>query len=716
MTLPTPGSPASTSGFGRLTRLARKEVSEILRDRRTVITLVLMPLLLYPLLSIAFRQFFLAVRAEEEDPAGQKYSLAFNTDEEMQQFARLLHYTSELVRKQDEEAGRPPRELLQFAGMQTPNLDAMILAGHAHLGVRVKDVKQFRPSGDLRWDCELLYKENSAKSLEALHAVESRIALVNARGLRSRLNAPGAAPPVILVRTDRQAVKAEEEQPFSFLGALIPLILILMTITGAVYPAIDLTAGERERGTLEILCAAPVSRVGLLFSKYVAVVVVAVLTALVNLVAMTVTLSVSGLWAKVFQNATLTPLLVVQIFLLLLLFAAFFSAVLLCITSFARSFKEAQAYLIPLMLVSLAPGVMGLMPGVQLSGMLTVTPLINIVLLARDLFEGRADTYLAVMVVVSTLLYAAGAIALAARIFGAEAVLYSEQGNWSDVLRRPARWRPAPSVGGALFCLAAIFLVGFVAGNYIALDGDLSTVDRFQLVAGLSVALFVGLPLAGTAYGRVRPGSALRLRVGPWVGYLGAALLGLSAWVLVTELAVLLYHTGISHFDAYRAQLLRGHFAALRQALPVPAVAALAAIPGVVEELFFRGYLFSALRARTSAAGTIVITSLLFGLFHLVGLEGFSPERGLVSTLMGFLLGWVAWRTGSVLPGMLLHGCHNGLLILLTYGQPSAAAEPGIPEHHPWYLLAGAAVVVPVGLFLIQKFCKPTEPTQAVEG
>ena len=82
--------------------------------------------------------------------------------------------------------------------------------------------------------------------------------------------------------------------PFS-LATLVPLVLILMTITGAVYPAIDLTAGERERGTLETLIAAPISRMALLFAKYVAVLTVAVLTALVNLVAMTVTIVSSSL-------------------------------------------------------------------------------------------------------------------------------------------------------------------------------------------------------------------------------------------------------------------------------------------------------------------------------------------------------------------------------------------------------------------------------------
>ncbi len=72
----------------------------------------------------------------------------------------------------------------------------------------------------------------------------------------------------------------------SGLAGVVPLILILMTITGGVYPAIDLTAGERERGTLEALIASPVSRFQLVASKYVAVVTVSILTALINLFAM----------------------------------------------------------------------------------------------------------------------------------------------------------------------------------------------------------------------------------------------------------------------------------------------------------------------------------------------------------------------------------------------------------------------------------------------
>src|SRR5439155_16889449 len=122
------------------------------------------------------------------------------------------------------------------------------------------------------------------------------------------------------------------------LAALVPLILILMTITGAVYPAIDLTAGERERGTLEILVAAPETRFELLSAKYISVLTVAVLNAVVNLICMLITLSWSGIGESIFGTSGLTLVLLVEIFALLILFAAFFSAVLLCLTSFARSF------------------------------------------------------------------------------------------------------------------------------------------------------------------------------------------------------------------------------------------------------------------------------------------------------------------------------------------------------------------------------------------
>jgi ABC-2 type transport system permease protein/sodium transport system permease protein len=173
-----------------------------------------------------------------------------------------------------------------------------------------------------------------------------------------------------------------------------------------------------------------------LFGKYVAVLCVALLTALVNLTAMTIAVLVSGQAERLFGTTGLSLLTLLEVFGLVLLFAGFFSAVLLVVTSFARSFKEAQAYLVPLMLLSLAPGVVGLFPGLSLAGPLAVVPLLNIVLLSRDLLTGVAQPFWAAVVVVSTAAYAALALFLAARLFGTEAVLYTESGGWGRFFRR----------------------------------------------------------------------------------------------------------------------------------------------------------------------------------------------------------------------------------------------------------------------------------------
>ena len=218
-----------------------------------------------------------------------------------------------------------------------------------------------------------------------------------------------------------------------------------MTITGAVYPAIDLTAGERERGTLEMLVASPVPRMQLLLGKYFAVLIVALLTAVVNLAAMMVTIASIGMAPLLFGTKGISFEEVLEIMALLVLFAAFFSAVLLAVTSFARSFKEAQAYLIPLMLASIAPGMLSMIPGLKLQGPLVVTPLVNIVLLARDLLQHNVDPVTAFWVVISTGLFALAAIGVAARIFGTDAILYGSHGTWSDLFRRPRRSSAAPT-------------------------------------------------------------------------------------------------------------------------------------------------------------------------------------------------------------------------------------------------------------------------------
>jgi sodium transport system permease protein len=438
----SPGHPVTlSSSLGLVWRLAGKELIEILRDRRTILTLVLMPLLLYPLLGVAFRAFLFSGLTPS---AGMVYRVGALANAEGEAVKFYLEQGQLAIQKRqppatNDQPAPHQRPAPELQILESDDLESDVLSGRVDVGIRIHGSDPFNPhrlDRELKVEWELLYREDSAFGAEAVRCLEEVCAAANARYLFVSLEARGIRQretPVLLrptVLRDPQARKA------TLLPVLVPLILILMTITGAVYPAIDVTAGERERGTLEILVAAPVPRLAVLFAKYVAVLFVAMLTAVVNLGSMTLTLYLGGIAGKLLGPNALSPLVLVQVLALLLLFAAFFSGVLLALTSFARSFKEAQSYLVPLMLLALMPGVLSLIPGLHLGGLLSVVPLLNVALLTRDLLEGNAHLFSALVVVGSTLVYAALALALAARIFGAEAVLYSQSGSWRDLWRR----------------------------------------------------------------------------------------------------------------------------------------------------------------------------------------------------------------------------------------------------------------------------------------
>ncbi len=435
-----------------------------------------------------------------------------------------------------------------------------------------------------------------------------------------------------------------------------------MTITGAVYPAIDLTAGERERGTLEILIAAPVPRFELLSAKYIAVVTVAVLTAVVNVVAMTLTLALSGLGPLVFEGGV-SFLLLFMLFGLLILFAAFFSAVLLCLSSFARSFKEAQAYLIPLMLVSLAPGILAMLPGLKLDLLLATVPLLNVVLLARDLMGGSAEPLLALVICVTTLVYALAALSLAARVFGSENVLYSEQSGWTDLFRRPDEPQPVADLATALWCLALTIPLHFALRAALPLASALGMVPVLLVMTAGSVVLFGAMPFAFAHRNHVGLISGFRLHRPRAAALLAGVVLGCSLWPLVLEMLALV-QTALPDFvqehAAAAARSMRG--AGLFALAPFVAAA-------ICEELFFRGFLFQALRRITGAPTTIMVTALVFGLTH-AALGGALGLGQLVpSILLGLVLGVVCWLSGSVWPGLVLHVCHNAILVLIGLAQ-----------------------------------------------
>lgn len=712
---------------GRAWRLARKELREILRDRRTVITLILMPLLVYPLLGSVMSKGVLSTLSTAKAVDCHIY---VETAEDAQRFATAMAMGEQILADEN-----PPSEddvkavaratsdgrtnALVFA--TDPNLrisvfplrdregltlEQTVADGFADLAVRVKNSEPEANTGGVEpqpfQDWELIQRSDSALSKRCFDAVTKRLEAYNRRYLDSLVEA-GQIPPVRPSTIRTRSIKSTYQAP-SPLVTFIPLVLVLMTMTGAVYPAIDLTAGERERGTMEILVAAPVSRMTLLAGKFVAVLVVALLTASMNLISMFATLFALGLEGTVLGSFNAT--MIVQVIVLMVVFAAFFSAVLLSITSVARSFKEAQAYLVPLMLVSLSPGIFALMPEVKMNGLMAVTPLINTVLMGRDLLQGNVNLLMFAIVLISTALYGVLALSLAARIFGSDAVLYGSAGTWNDLLRRPTEPNVVAPVPVSMSCLAILFSLFIVIGS---LPGKLTANLYSQLLlnAVVLLLLFVGVPLLFAVAAKVRPTSGFALRLPKWPMWLVALMLGASLWPFLYELQIRTLTEDRIAFLTELFEKLDLNLASIPLWLKL---LSLAAAPAICEEFFFRGFLQTSIRSKSSAALAILATGVLFGLFHVIVKDALLFERLLPSTLMGIVLGIVRERSGSVLPGMLLHVLHNGLMLTIAeYEDQLSGYGIGMSTHQhlPTTWLLYAAVPVAVAGILLWKRPKP---------
>ena len=688
--------------IARFLRLTQKELREILRDRRTIITLVLMPLLVYPMLSLVIQRFLPSIRGGDK----VQYRFVFETPESWEQFTRGFLRSADNPDFADvlREADAMTASHFWSVNEGEESLEDLVKSGQVDVAV----TKELSEEGEEYW--QLLHRKSSQTSVDAVNYLQ----------LRCQAATILAAPPSteLLFRTRLRSLKSKPGNAIS-LATLVPLMLVLMTITGGVYPAIDLTAGERERGTLETLVAAPVPRMAILLGKFIAVITVTLLTALVNMVGMMITIWSFQLDKFLFGTEGLSWTMVGQVFVLLVIFSGFFSAVLLAVTCFARSFKEAQAYLIPLMLISLTPGLLSLMPDLKLDGAMVILPLINIVLLARDIFQGNFDWSIALVVIFSTIIYGFLAISFAARIFGTDAILFENQTGLASMFKRPREKMETATLPGSLLCLALLFPANFM---WIGLMGRLGETISFQqrllIMAGGLFLLFAALPLVFGAIKRIKLPSGFGFRFGSLFGYVGAILLGISLGLIVIQIFATTHYVseffsppdGNSELKDQMLKLAEQQVAGMMSIPYWQLLLCMAIVPALCEEVFFRGLLLRSMLKHTTVWVAILFSGILFGIFHILSANVLSLDRLLPTSLMGIVLGWVAYRSRSVFPGMILHAIHNAIYVSLAIFKDDLVAQKWITEDQqglPTVILIGACVVSLVGFLLVFFLCKP---------
>jgi sodium transport system permease protein len=216
----------------------------------------------------------------------------------------------------------------------------------------------------------------------------------------------------------------------NILGGVLPYMVILLCMIGGMYPAMDLTAGEKERGTMETLLCSPVHRVNLVLGKFLMVLTAALTTAVLSILSIAGTFQIGkrALGGSMSSDAgtlalSVDPWSVLGVFVMVLPVAFMLSAAQLAISLFARSFKEAQTYVTPLIFMTIIPSMVSLAPGNELNLKLALVPILNVSLVCKEIMTGTWHWPYITVIFGSTTLLALGALLLAVKLFQREEVL-----------------------------------------------------------------------------------------------------------------------------------------------------------------------------------------------------------------------------------------------------------------------------------------------------
>lgn len=665
----------------------RKESLVMLRDKRTLMAMIGIPIILYPALLVITSQAAMMHLSSVEESTSR---IAVKSEQD----TTVAQWVAALPRMKLVEVREPDTALLEG------EIDAVVL-------VKQNAQEVLEQGGSLL--LVIQYDSTEPRSREATHRLSEGFRATQNRLLENRLASAGISLEFVTpLKLQEVNVAPAARIVGTLLAVMLPMIMVLMVGIGAFYPAVDLTAGEKERGTFEALLSTPATKFEIVCGKFLTVFCISMLTGLLNLasMAMTFTFHLSDLLTKIQMSPDKAPVqfplgTAVLMVLLMVPLALFVSALMMSVAVLARTFKEAQNYVTPFFLVITIPAGLAGMPGLELGTILQFVPIVNIGLLFRDLLTDRAEPETIFSVLLSTGMYALLSLVCATWLFQREDVILSEDKGVPLTLRRsrlPVRATPTPGISMTLYAvtLLLIFYVGVYAQSRDILGGLLVT-----------EWLLIALPTVGLLwYLRVDLATALHLRAFRVDGALAAAVIAFSWLVIAFQLGI--WHSNVLPMPE---ELARHYIQALRfdEANVFVLLAVVAVSPAICEELLFRGAILSGLEKRLPSWVLIPVVGILFGVFHI------SIYRVVLTGLTGIVLTYVVWRTRSLWNGILVHFLFNGTAVLIAServpdGLAGALQSLSAPQAGlPWWLIGIAASVMAAGIGYIHLRFPPPE-------
>ena len=697
MTSPSTLSDAAVNtSLGAALSIARRDLLEFVRDRRTLFVTLLLPMVTYPLVALSSA---LGLRTAVNDLEARAAPTPLTVAMSGPEAGALARRIDGVVKRgKPVTTGEIPwPSAMSFLHGDPETAIAAVEDGAADVWIDAPEgiVSALDAEGTVDLDVRFPSRRPIGRSREQFEGVIRGVAESIRTSRVHRAGLPESVLQPIRLRVLGETIGGPAVASETILPALTASILVLLsvlTMTGAFYPAIDAIAGEKERGTIETLLMAPCSTGSIVFGKFLAVYAVTLATLAANCLSIALTGAVGLRFLPAVQLPALGAGAAVTVIAFVGL-AALAAATCLAVTTASKSGKEAQNTLTPVILLVAALSGMALVPGFRGDGALALVPFMGQVMVARDTLTGTPDPdgggiTSALLPLLLTLLSSALLTALLLRgtatLLTDEEILFRGPDAAGGLLARPAP-RVVPTVLQGIVPIVA----GMAALWYVQAFTPENLLMGIPIHQGIAVLLPL---LAMLAWQRVDVVQTLGLGLSRSVGravaaVLGAASLGAGLFILSAAFMLALQGTEVSPAIRSLSERLIG---LIQQHPWWVSWTLMALLPPVAEELLFRGWLLSALAGerptRGRLAAAVVVQAALFALAHVL------PERMPATFSLGLVAGVLRVATGSLLPAIVLHSVHNTMPLLLL-----ALAGGGVAEGGMEALATGASKTLPAG-------------------
>jgi len=473
----------------------------------------------------------------------------------------------------------------------------------------------------------------------------------------------------------------------SLVGRFITLFLVMMMFTGGAVASMDIIAGEKERGTLETLLTTAVRRTEIVTAKLMAITCVALVITLIQGVNFFLYIRLKVIALPKDFDLQLPTGMALTLLALFIPLAATIAAVLLMLSAYAKSYKEAQMYFFPVYMVSMIPALASVMPGLSLRSAIALVPLANVSVASREILMGRPDPLMIMVTFLVMALTAVFLIRMSARMLAREDLVIPSHSEPAEFLGGPALFQKR-----VLRWFALMWAVTFAVAANVP---QLATFQR-QLVFN-EVVIMIGATLLMLKFYNLDVTDALSLRrVKPavWLAILFAIPSGYLTALAIFRIVNKVIPAPQQLLERFAEDFIPAGMPMWQLYLYV------AVLPAICEEIAFRGMLLNGLRRRLRPAALMVSVGIIFGLFHMT-LFRIAP-----TALLGMILTGIALMTGSIFPGMLMHAGNN------AFGLWAGGGGLGL-ETLDWQYYAAAGSIFALALWIIYRNRTPL-PTRSV--